>query len=302
MKRHLIIGAGIIATMMFMASCSNETEEIANLTRSENTQKEELENLRLCIARLNEQWEGKPKSLSTRIANSGQSALAAATAKKARSIVGADLAGASAGAKFGPWWALGIAAAASAIAYIEITATNSTATVTPITMRNATKQLVYVQDGETPTMIDSLGYYHNLVLRKIGTSKLTTANLNNIEALVEQGMEDIFGEKAKSMTAAGLKSNDGYKFMKSHIAKLNNAQDVTTYCNILSGCESISQDELGVIEEYMLGLESNDNANGEYTIDVLNAVNSSALDAATKDRIKAGVVVGNASQKLWIAK
>lgn len=288
--------------MMFMASCSNETEEIANLTRSENTQKEELENLRLCIARLNEQWEGKPKSLSTRIANSGQSALAAATAKKARSIVGADLAGASAGAKFGPWWALGIAAAASAIAYIEITATNSTATVTPITMRNATKQLVYVQDGETPTMIDSLGYYHNLVLRKIGTSKLTTANLNNIEALVEQGMEDIFGEKAKSMTAAGLKSNDGYKFMKSHIAKLNNAQDVTTYCNILSGCESISQDELGVIEEYMLGLESNDNANGEYTIDVLNAVNSSALDAATKDRIKAGVVVGNASQKLWIAK
>lgn len=288
--------------MMFMASCSNETEEIANLTRSENTQKEELENLRLCIARLNEQWEGKPKSLSTRIANSGQSALAAATAKKARSIVGADLAGASAGAKFGPWWALGIAAAASAIAYIEITATNSTATVTPITMRNATKQLVYVQDGETPTMIDSLGYYHNLVLRKIGTSKLTTANLNNIEALVEQGMENIFGEKTKSMTAAGLKSNDGYKFMKSHIAKLNNAQDVTTYCNILSGCESISQDELGVIEEYMLGLESNDNANGEYTIDVLNAVNSSALDAATKDRIKAGVVVGNASQKLWIAK
>lgn len=288
--------------MVFLASCSNDTEEYANLTRIADTQEEELANLKTRIEELNEQWADKPEALSTRIANSNQSSIAAATAKKARSIVGADLTGAAIGAKFGPWWALGIAAAASAIAYIEITASNSTATVTPITMRSTTKQLVYAQDGETPTMMDSLGYYHNLILRKIGTSKLTTANLGNIEALVEQSMEDIFGEKAKSMTDAGLKSNDGYKFMKSHIAKLNNAQDVTTYCNILSGCESISQDELGVIEEYMLGLESNDNANGEYTIDVLNAVNSSALDAATKDRIKAGVVVGNASQKLWIAK
>lgn len=302
MKRHLILGAGLIATMMFMASCSNETEEITSITRSENTQKEELENLRMSIARLNEQWEGKPKSLSTRIANTTQSTIAVATTKLARSIVGADLAGASAGAKFGPWWALGIAAAASAIAYIEIATTNSTATVTPITMRNTTKRLVYVQEGETPTMIDSLGYYHNLILRKIGTSKLTTANLNNIEALVEQSMDDIFGEKAKSMTAAGLKSNDGYKFMKSHIAKLNNTQNVTAYCDILSGCESISQDELGVLKEYMSGLESNDNSNGEYTVEVLNAVNSSGLDIATKNRIKAGVIVGNASQKLWIAK
>lgn len=301
MKRHLILGAGLIATMMFMASCSNETEEITSITRSENTQKEELENLRMSIAQLNEQWNKKQWPLSTRITANTNPTIGTTMAQKARSIVDSDLMGASIGARFSPWWALGVGAAASAIAFAE-TFSNSAVTVTSLKLHSTTAQLVYTQDGQTPTRMDSIGYYHNLILQKIGTKRLMNASLDSIEQMVVKSMEEIFGEEAKCITAAGLKSNEGYKFMKSHIAKLIDTKNVTAFCNIMSEYAYINQDELGVLKQYMLGLESNDNANGDYTTEVLNAVNSSKLDTATKERLRAGVIVGNASQKLWISK
>lgn len=301
MKKLFILGAGLVATMMFMTSCSNETDEVGNLTRSVDTQKEELESLKMSIVKLNEQWEDKQWPLSTRSISNTRPTAGTAIAKMARNIVGADLAGAHIGAHFGPWWALGIGAAASAIAYIE-SSNNSTVTFTPLKLRSTTAQLVYAQDGQNPTMLDSLGYYNNLILQKICTKKLTYANLDSIEQFVVQSMDDIFGKEAQYITATGLKSNEGYRFMKSHIAKLNNAHNVSAFCNILSECKTINQGELDVLNEYMHGLESKDNANGEYTLEVLNTLNSSNLEAATKDRIKAGIIVGNASQKLWVAK
>jgi len=297
MKKLFILGAGVVGTMMFMASCSNE-EEVENITRSVDTQTEELKNLKMSIVKLNEQWENKQWPMPSRtIANSDHS-FGIDIAKKARSIVDTDLAGANFGARFGTRWALAIGAAASAIAFIE-TFFNSSVTFTPLKMQGTSARLVYAQDGQTPTMMDSIGYYHNLILQKIGAKKLTTANLDSIEQYVVQSMDDIFGKEAQSITAAGLKSNESYKFLKSHISKLNNAINASAFCNILSEYETINQDELDVLKVYMIGLESKDNANGEYTAEVLKTVNSSELDTATKERIRAGIIVGNASQKLW---
>lgn len=301
MKKLFILGAGLVATMMFMTSCSNEEEETTSPIRTEETQKEELQNLKMSITKLNEQWELRQENLRTRTIINTQPTVGKATVKTSRNIARTDLAGATIGIVWGPWWGLTYAAVFSAIAYAESTQLIATKRIN-MDSYNTTKRLFFVQDGNTPTRMDSIGYYHNLILQRIGTDKLANANFDTVEQLVVQSMKDIFGEDAKCITLAELRNNEDYKYVKSNIGKLSTAQNVNGYCNILAKCKSISQAELDVLKEYMIGLESKDNANGEYTLEVLNTLNSSNLEAATKDRIKAGIIVGNASQKLWVAK
>lgn len=87
------------------------------------------------------------------------------------------------------------------------------------------------------------------------------------------------------------------------MGRLNNAASSAEYCTMLRGNLKILDDaEIGVLEEYMTGLDAIEAARRlEYTRATVGLISESNLPDDVKNSLAGSVIVGNAGANLWQA-
>lgn len=294
MKKLFFIVSIALATITAF-SCSNDETETANNDHSatETKQIENLQKLQNDMANLNKEWQTRQPLAITR---SEQNSNITNRMTNSISITGADLAGAFIGAHFGGFGALVGGALASGVAYWERERYGNKGFTFGTVVPNNT---IIFEDKSTATMIDSIGYYHNKILMNIGEKRLADVAIEDMEELIINSAIEVIGN-TPDFNKPELRNNECTIFFIKNISRLNAAKTTDEYCKILSESNQISKEEMNIIKTYIDGLATIDNTNGEYTRAVINTIDNSDINPETATSLKNSVLVGNASQKLWV--
>lgn len=294
MKRS-ILTLGIV--LAIFASCSNIVDDPVAQTpqqEEENKNSDELHRLQGQIVQLTDEWQKQEPIRLTR-AGIGDEYTMPEKVVTQLNVTGADLLGAYIGSCFGPWWGLAYGALASVVAYHEVKHSR----FPMLGISGIDSESLVLVNKKNPTALDSIGYYHNMIIKNIGEDNIEEASSAELEGLVVNSMKELFGAEAEVVTVEKLRADSKLQFVRSNAPALVKSKNIDEYCKIISNCNQISKAELNVFKEYLKGLSVVDNSNANYSKAVTNAIDDSDLDPATKERLKGGIAVGNASQKLW---
>lgn|GEM_PF-1650998 len=294
MKKIFFIVSITLATITAF-SCSNDETETANNDHSATEAKQivNLQKLQNDMANLTKEWQTKQPLAITR---SEKNSNFTNNMTNSISITGADLAGAFIGANIGGIGALVGGALASGVAYWERERYGNKGFAFSTIVPNNT---IIFKDKSTATMIDSIGYYHNKILMNIGEKRLADAEIEDIEELIINSAIEVTGNTT-DFNKPELRNNECTIFFIKNISRLNAAKTTDDFCKILSESNQISKEEINIIKTYIDGLATIDNTNGEYTKAVINTIDNSDINPETATSLKNSVLVGNASQKLWV--
>ncbi len=285
----------IVLTSVGFIACSNEEVEATSTDNQVNeaAQKAELKKLQSDIAKLNKEWLEKHPVALTR----GEQDYESTDEIAKISITGADLAGAFIGSSFGLHGAIIGGVAASVIASWEKEKYGSCSS---IQMDYSDADDLVFNKGVSVETFDSIGYFHNKIIMNIGMENLLNASMDEIDELVLNSTIEVLGVQDEELSIEYVRNNSCIAFFKENIGRLNKAETPEEFCNILTENKDISREEVDVIKTYMEGLSTIDNTNGAYTKEVLRTIDESKLEPSIATELKSGVLVGNASQKLWI--
>lgn len=294
MKKLFFIVSIALATITAF-SCSNDETETVNNEHSatEAKQMKNLQKLQNDMANLTKEWQTRQPLAITR---SEQNSNITNKMTNSISITGADLGGAFIGARFGIAGAIIGGALASGVAYWEREKYGDRGFLFNTIIPNNN---IIFEDKNTAKMIDSIGYYHNKILMNIGEKRLADVAIEDMEELIINSAIEVTGNKT-DFNKPELRNNKCTKFFIKNISRLNAAKTTDDYCKILSESNQISKEEINIIKTYIDGLATIDNTNGEYTKAVINTIDNSDINPETATSLKNSVLVGNASQKLWV--
>lgn len=293
--------AAILAAMVLI-SCDSEKDrdEVSQQKSASFIEKGKLMDVRRGIDSLTAKWEYKnPIFNGTRIDQQSNNIPTIDRGKL--TITEADLAGAYIGKKFGPWGAIIGAAAMSAIAYATNDAHYKSEGV-EVDWNIPTEKYVVFGNESVSTLADSIGFYHNQIIRKIGYEKLLKTDIDDIYTLVITTARNLYGIRAESFPVNQLKEDMRFKFLKNNMVKIVDIEDVDHFCSVMEENNVIKKEDMSVFKSYIKGLKVVDNSNGLYSGDVLDYIEKSDINISTKENLKSGILVGNASQRLWSGK
>lgn len=155
------------------------------------------------------------------------------------------------------------------------------------------------------TLEDSIGYYHNKALLEIdknsqrGLAGLTTEELTKeIYLSVERSAGLNSGslqQEVNKNTPELIKLNEN---IQQNINKFETEED---YLQQMKKLYPSRAAEIAVIEEFVKGVKNLDPSmdDSAYAKAVLALIEKSNLSEATKKNLRTGVIVGNASARLW---
>lgn len=148
------------------------------------------------------------------------------------------------------------------------------------------------------SVMDSIGYYHNQVLRKVADK----------EVEISEYPKALLAEVRKNYPNLGeVSSNDSVKIVSVSADFLKNEQeyeggeDIDVYAEYLESRYSSKKGEIMVVKEFLDGLPSAESSNvsKEYVQQVLDLIDASSLSIDLKQSLRNGVLVGEASNRLW---
>lgn len=284
----------MVSVCMFSCSKVNTEDETVTNAESKTVNEVKLEELQLRIADLTEKWSQDSTAILSRVDQSEY--ISTSPVASSVSVVHADLTGAWIGSRFGWQGALIGGSLASAIAYWEKKHDKDNSYM-EIGINEANDGIV-VFDGSS-TMMDSIGYYHNLILNNIGEEKLSNADSLDLEGLVIKSAKELLGNRLNTSEFYGLKTDKAYLYLGSSMSKLNKASNTEAYCEMLCTDGGLDVSTVGVLKEYLKGIQVVNNTNGKYTQLVLKNIEGANLDKGTEVSLKNAVLVGNASKKMW---
>lgn len=218
------------------------------------------------------------------------------------SIVEADLAGARIGKKYGPWGAVIGAASASAIAYATKHKYYKSVQFDVDWGIVKEQNVVFPKNESTSTTLDSVGYYHNQIIRQIGEDKIMETDIENIENLVIETAQKLYGKDVVSFSDKQLKEDPDYRFLIKNMEQIVKTDNADAFYKIMEGAPGFNKGELDILKSYIQGLNVVDNTNGAYSNEVLKYIDKTDLNTSTKESLKSGILVGNASNRLWDGK
>lgn len=155
------------------------------------------------------------------------------------------------------------------------------------------------------TANDSIGFYHNAILKNIGSDKLRSANdANTVYAMAYTSAKTIAKEKGINIYFTTLNdiifNNPNLRKLASNLPRIRNVQNVDELCLFFTNLYPEAEEEIAVIGTYFKGMEGIDeNQRAIYTKSVLNTVNNAMIADSTKMKLNRCVIVGNASSILW---
>lgn len=222
-------------------------------------------------------------------------------------VVYTDAVGAIFGFKFGPVGSVVGAAACSTFTGVQ-DEMNSRATLEQSNLEFKYKlnddlsDLVPITDTETqPTIQDSIGYLHNKAILNLN-KELKPISINSIPVLLQ---DEVKAEMPKQYTFTPTDSinlNQTYQmFVKNEQAFTGN--DIDTYEKHLVACYPQQSGEIKVVSEFLKGISSIEaESEKEYIKTILKLIDEANLSAEVKQSLRNGVIVGNASHRLWQLK
>lgn len=152
-----------------------------------------------------------------------------------------------------------------------------------------------------PTIQDSIGYLHNKAILNL-EKEAKPISISNIPVLLQ---EEVKAEMPKQYTFTATDSinlNLSYQtFVKNEQAFSGN--NIDSYEKHLETCYPQQSGEIKVVSEFLKGISSIEaESETEYIKTVLKLIDEADLSAAVKQSLRNGVIVGNASHKLWQLK
>lgn len=300
MKKYLIIFFAIMAVIF--SSCSNETtsmeEGISSIEVEKDTKQESLASLQGQIASFNDSICVHPSE--TRGFFSFFNRL--------WRVVSAD----AVGGLFGNLWGGPVGAIVGAAACSTYTGADSFCTRAKINnsekwtlkyeLNNNMDNLIPLPaDGTSPTLQDSIGYYHNKAILDL-SKKDIKLSINKMPILL---LDEVKKEMPRKVT---FTPKDSIQLNKTYSEFVKNEQnfsgvDIDAYEKHLISCYPSQSGEINVIFEFLKGVSSI-KAEDEttYIQTILRLIDSSDLSNTIKQNLRNGVIVGNASNKLWQVK
>lgn len=283
-KIFLLVSIALVTG--FMTSCSNEDDIETKVPNSVEKTKEEQENellrLQTDIAKLKDNFPHRKPDFVTR-----------GRFGRGGTIVHCDIAGSSIGRIGGFWGSLIVGTVSSCVAYIATRQKLGTRIPQGSALNNT-----ILRTGSTPNSIDSIGYYHNKIIMGIPPQKLAKADTRAIiNNLVVESASKVLNKPESELKL--MLNNEGLSFIKRNIDSLTVAESTDKFCDILERCSYFDSGEMGVLREYMKGLDTIENSDNQYSMEVIELVKASEIDEDTKSSIIRSVVVGNASDKMW---
>lgn len=157
--------------------------------------------------------------------------------------------------------------------------------------------------GQTYTLKDSIGYYHNVILADLSnTLKKSDASVDSVLTHVATTTSKYYKESASSILTH-LKARRGFfngiMYIKgTELEKCNSLHEIFA---VWKKQNPGNDKELDVLEEFFNGIVkiNIDESDGKFLNRALDIVDNSALDAATKENLRNAFIVGNASYHLW---
>lgn len=306
--KKVILFAGLALASMAFVSCSNDetvNERMQQPIQEFSIHDDGIEDVKLKISALNNQQfnqEQKTRGLFSVL-------------KKFFCVVISDAVGGIVGTAICPG-AGTVAGAVSASAYIAsknvdnlhiglATRVNDYASLKMNNDSLALNNVVIANDDTELTFADSIGYYHNAILKEMNEEGALPVNdeSNEIFENVLSEASKITGYQITSQDANELiKANEDFKkFVNSGIAELSMEDDFETYCNELCTVYPEKADEIYVLKEFFKGLSNIDitEDDTDYIQKVLKIIEDSDLEESMKQNLKNAVLIGNASYRLW---
>lgn len=157
--------------------------------------------------------------------------------------------------------------------------------------------------GQTYTLKDSIGYYHNVILADLSnTLKKSDASVDSVLTHVATTTSKYYKESASSILTH-LKARRGFfngimNIKDTELEKCNSLHEIFA---VWKKQNPGNDKELDVLEEFFNGIVkiNIDESDGKFLNRALDIVDNSALDAATKENLRNAFIVGNASYHLW---
>ena len=155
---------------------------------------------------------------------------------------------------------------------------------------------------------DSIGYYHNKVMGKLFSDTIKVAEFNaksdNEKAqLIVRTMKEepylcnYYGAELDNTA----KINQGVEIANKMMQIADEAETEEEFFAMMEQAGFTDSNVMAVLREILQGLDSLDieEDNGEYYEAVLDIINRSGLDEVTKQSMEDGVIIGQASNRLW---
>lgn len=165
---------------------------------------------------------------------------------------------------------------------------------------------IVIGDPSSITLSDSIGYYHNVALIKLNEEhpdwlELPTPTI--VSNLTSQ-VEDVVGLSHGRLLSDSLNNDiDFQNFNNNVISFYDETETYEEFVAMFKEYYPSMSDEIAVIEEFINGFDDIDMVVADQVVfsrKVLNLINDSeGLSDETKHALRSGVLVGNASAKLW---
>lgn len=173
----------------------------------------------------------------------------------------------------------------------------------PISESNDKFKDLIPKRGVTSTFADSVGYYHNQVITKLAIENPNWVTLD--KTLLSKGLATTVENCVGIATDVKLSDADINKVADNAdvIAKIvDEANDVDELMDAMIKVYPDQKAKLNVLREVLKGFEQCKEMDQDglgYAEDLLKILDKYNLDEETKNQIVSGIVVANASSKLW---
>lgn len=154
----------------------------------------------------------------------------------------------------------------------------------------------------TTTKIDSVGYFHNGVINDASAALVKGCSSDVFNASITSATNKVVYNGQNSVPTKYIATDQIQNKIKSDVAELLTTKDVDEYCNKLIRLNSNNWSAAKVLATYLKGLSYADHTSSEFSTKTWQMIESSSLSESNKAALKTGIVVANASTKLWEVK
>ena len=153
-------------------------------------------------------------------------------------------------------------------------------------------------NGSASNSEDSIGYFHNKALVNLKNSN-KLISIHDMPVLLLDEVKNEIPQNTTFTDKDSVQLNKTYQEFVANEEKFT-GNDISSYEKHLVDCYPSQSNEIKVICEFLKGITNIDAVDANsYTSKILEMVENTQLPGNIKRNLRNGVIVGNASKKLW---
>lgn len=154
----------------------------------------------------------------------------------------------------------------------------------------------------TTTKIDSIGYFHNGVIDNASAALVKGCSSDVFNASITKATNKVVYNGQNGVLTSYITKDQIQNKIKNDVAELLTSKGVDEYCYKLIKLNPGNENAAKVLAVYLSKLSYADHTSSEFSTKTWQMIESSSLSESNKAALKTGIVVANASTKLWEVK